>query len=137
MSLQKYCKILSKVIKEDRRNNCNSQILESNNTIKTTREIVKVESGKKTINEGVQVLNIDVKATNNPQAIESAFNEYFLSLVEKIYLSNNNNNNNNINNSPIYYLSHAFNISYPNINLKFTTKETENIIKSLKPKNSH
>jgi hypothetical protein len=35
-------------------------------------------------------------------------------------------------------LSHAFNISYPNIDLKFTTtKEIENIIKSLKPKNSH
>jgi hypothetical protein len=32
---------------------------------------------------------------------------------------------------------HAFNISYPNINLNFTTtKEIENIIKSIKPKNS-
>jgi hypothetical protein len=39
----------------------------------------------------VQVLNIDGKATNNPQAIASAFNKYFLSLVEKIYLNNNNN----------------------------------------------
>jgi Notch-like protein len=97
---------------------------------------VKVESGKKTINEDVQVLNIDGKSTNNPQAIAGVFNEYFLSLVGKIYL-NSNNNDNNINNNPIYYLSHAFNISYPNINLKFTTKEIENIIKSLKPKNSH
>jgi hypothetical protein len=56
---------------------------------------VKAESGKKTINEDVQVLNIDGKATNNPQAIASAVNEYFFSLVEKIYLNNNNNNNNN------------------------------------------
>jgi hypothetical protein len=55
------------------------------------------------------------------------------SLVEKTYLNNNNNNNN-----PIYYLPHAFNNSFPNINLKFTTtKEIVNIIKSLKPKNSH
>jgi hypothetical protein len=125
-----YCKILSKVIKEAKRNNYNSQIIESNNKIKTTWEIVKDESGKKIINEDVQVLNIDGKATNSPQAIASAFNEYFLSLVEKIYFNNNNNNNNdNINNNPIYYLSHAFNISYPNINLKFTTtKEIENII---------
>jgi hypothetical protein len=52
---------------------------------------VKVESGMKTINEDVLVLNIDGKATNNLQAIVSAFNEYFLSLVEKIYLNNNNN----------------------------------------------
>jgi hypothetical protein len=42
-------------------------------------------------------LNIEGKSTNNPQAIASAFNEYFLSLVEKTYLNNNNNNNNNKN----------------------------------------
>jgi hypothetical protein len=37
-----------------------------------------------------------------------------------------------------YIATCLFNISYPNINLKFTTtKETENIIKSLKPKNSY
>jgi hypothetical protein len=90
-----YCKILLKAIKEAKRNNYNSQILESNNKIKTTLEIVKVESGKKTINEDVQVLNICGKSTNNPQSIASAFNEYSLSLVKKIYLNNNNNNNNN------------------------------------------
>jgi hypothetical protein len=48
-----YCKILSKVIKEAKRNNYNSQITESNTKIKTTWEIVKVESGRKTINEDV------------------------------------------------------------------------------------
>jgi hypothetical protein len=49
---------------------------------------------------------------------------------ENIYLNNDddddddNNNGDNINNNPIYYLSHAFNISYQNINLKsITTKE--------------
>jgi hypothetical protein len=101
---------------------------------------VKVESGNKIINEDVQVLDIDGKSTNNPQAIASAFNEYFLSLVANIYLNNNNNidNDDNINNKPIYYLSHAFNTSYPNINLKFiTTKEIQNITKSPKPKNAH
>jgi hypothetical protein len=102
------------------------------NKIKTTWDIVKVESGKKTVNEDVQSLNIEGKSTNNPQAIASAFNKYFLSLVEKTYLNNNNNNN------TIYYLSHAFNNLFPNVNLKFTTtKEIENIIKSLKPKNTH
>jgi hypothetical protein len=102
---------------------------------------VKVESGKKTINEDVQVLNIDGKSTTNPQAVASAFNGYFLSLVEKIYFNNNNNNNNNdnsINNNPMHYLSHAFNISCPNINLKFaTTKEIENIINPLRPSGNY
>jgi hypothetical protein len=87
-----YCKILSKDIKKVKRNNYNSQILQSNNIIKTAWEIVKVESGKKTINEDVQVLNIDGTSTKNPHSIASAFNEYFLSLVEKINLNNNNNN---------------------------------------------
>jgi hypothetical protein len=87
---------------------------------------MKVESGKKTINEDVQVLNIDEKSTNNPQAIVSAFNEYVPSLVKKIYLNNNNNGNNknnNNNNNPIHYLSHAFHSSFPNINVKFTTSK--------------
>jgi hypothetical protein len=44
-----HCKILSKVIKETKRNNYNSQILESKNSIKTKWEIVKVESGKENI----------------------------------------------------------------------------------------
>jgi hypothetical protein len=61
-----HCKILSKVIKETKRNNYNSQILESKNSIKTNWETVKVESGKKTFNEDVQVLTIDGKFTNNP-----------------------------------------------------------------------
>jgi predicted SAM-dependent methyltransferase len=64
-----YCKILTKVIKEAKRNNYNCQILESNKKIKTTSDIVIVESGKKTINEDVQVLNTDGKSTNNPQAM--------------------------------------------------------------------
>ncbi|PNF30772.1 hypothetical protein B7P43_G06180, partial [Cryptotermes secundus] len=83
-----YCKILSKVIKEAKQNNYNSQILKSNNKIKTTWDIVKVESGKKSVNEDVQSLNIEGKSTNNPQAIASAFNEYFLSLAEKTYSNN-------------------------------------------------
>jgi hypothetical protein len=86
-----YCKILSKVIKEAKQNNYNSQILKSNNKIKTTWDIVKVESGKKTVNSDAQSLNIEGKSANNPQAIASAFNEYFLSLVEKTYYNNNNN----------------------------------------------
>jgi hypothetical protein len=128
-----YCKILSEVFKEAKQDNYNSQILKSNNKIKTTWGIVKVESGKKTVNNDAQSLNIEGKSINNPQTIASAFNEHFLSLVEKTY---SNNNNNNIN--PIYYLSRAFSNSFPNINFKFsTTKEIENIIKSLKLKNSH
>jgi hypothetical protein len=45
-------------------------------------------------------------------------------------------NSDNSNSKPAHYLTHALNNSFPNIQLKFsTTKEIENIIKTLKPKN--
>jgi hypothetical protein len=76
---------------------------------------VKVESGKKTINDDVQILNIDGKSTKNLQAIVSAVNEYFVSLIEKIYVNNSNsgsttatnnnsNRNNNNNNSILFFI---------------------------------
>jgi hypothetical protein len=77
-----YCKILSIVIKKAKKNNYNSQILESNNKIKNLWEIVKLDSGRKNISEETQVLNIDGKSSNNPQTITNVFNEYLLSLVE-------------------------------------------------------
>jgi hypothetical protein len=60
--------------------------LESNSKITTIWEIVKLESGKKNINEEAQVLSIDGKSANSPQTVANAFNEYFRSLVEvKMY----------------------------------------------------
>jgi hypothetical protein len=61
----------------------NNQILESNTKIKIIWEILKLKSGRKNINEEAQFLSIDGKSANNPQTIADAFNEYFLSLVEK------------------------------------------------------
>jgi hypothetical protein len=51
--------------------------------------------------------------------------------------NNNSNNNNNNNNNTVYYLLNAFNNSFSNITLKFSTsQEIEKIIKSLKFKNT-
>jgi hypothetical protein len=44
-----YCKVLSNVILEAKRNNYNNQILRSNNKIKSTWKIITVESGKELI----------------------------------------------------------------------------------------
>lgn len=53
-----------------------------------------------------------------------------LSIAEKI-----NNTAVKGNSNPLYYLSQAFNSSFPNIKYKYTsTKETEKIMKSLKLK---
>lgn len=46
----KYCKILTKVIKEARKVYCDGKILKSYNKIKTTWSIIKRETGYKTHN---------------------------------------------------------------------------------------
>jgi hypothetical protein len=98
-------------------------------------ENVKLESAMKNINEA-QVLCIDSKSTNNPQVITNAFNEYFLSLVEKKCVNNDDgddgndksssssssdsrdddddDDNNNNKYIPKYCLLNAFNNSFPN-----------------------
>jgi hypothetical protein len=66
-----YCKVLTYVILEAKQNNYN-QILRSNNKIKTTWELVKVESGKrinKNNNINTQEINVDGDCTDNPQVI--------------------------------------------------------------------
>jgi hypothetical protein len=139
---------------EAKQNNYNNQILKSNNKIKTTWEIVTVESSKKinkNNNVDIQEINVDGDSTDNRQVIASVFNEYFLSVAERTLLQDNNTNSNNnagisdikskhsdnSNSNQAYSLANAFNNPFPNIQLKFsTTKEIENIIKSLKSKNT-
>jgi hypothetical protein len=78
--------VLTNVIREAKRNNYNNQILWSNNKIKTTWDIVKLESGKrinKNNNVNIQEINLD-DSINNPQDIAKVFNEYFLSVAQKI-----------------------------------------------------
>jgi hypothetical protein len=89
----------------------------------------------------VQSLNIDGKTTNNTQTIANAFNDYFLSLAEQhddnVNNDNNGDNDDNCIYAPVHYLVNAINKNFPNIRMKPTTiQEIENMIKSLKPKNT-
>jgi hypothetical protein len=71
--------------------------------------------------------------------IKNAFNEYFLSMVKKKCVDDGDGNdaNGNMDNNntymPTYYLLNAFKNLFP----KSTTQEIENIIKSLKRKNTY
>jgi hypothetical protein len=135
---------------EAKQNNYNNQILRSNNKIKTTWEIVKVESGKrvkKNNNMDIQEINLDGDSTDNPQVTASVFNEYFLSVAEKTLPQDNNINSNKSsgindikskhsntsNSNPAHYLAHAFNNPFLNIQLKFST--TKKLKTSLNPLN--
>jgi hypothetical protein len=97
MPLQAILQSFINVILENKWNNYkyNNQILRSNNKIKTTCEIVKVESGKKkkvnkNNNINIQEIHVDGDSTDNPQVIASVYNEYFLSVAEKTLPQDNN-----------------------------------------------
>ena len=75
---------------------------------------------------------------NDHQEIANAFNKCFLTLAKSINTKQNElSSHNSHNTTPLHYLMQSFKNPFPNINLKsILTKEIENIIKSLKPKNS-
>jgi hypothetical protein len=66
---KEYCKILPNTVKETKRSYCNKQIFNSKNKIKTTWNIVKMETGRKTVHEDIHTLNIDGNLINNWQIV--------------------------------------------------------------------
>jgi hypothetical protein len=90
--------------------------------------------------EKISILNVEGKWIKNKQTIVETFNSYFLS-VTKNRKETSKQSNNNIRNplkiTLIYYLKKTFPNPFPNMKIKsLSTKEVENIIKSLKLKNS-
>jgi len=75
------------------------------------------------------------------QTIAETFNEYFVAIAENAKRQSKNNLINDDNNSIVihtHFMEQAFNKPYPSMEHKCTTmKEIEQIIKSLKTKNSH
>jgi hypothetical protein len=63
---------LSNVIKEAKRLNYDTQIINSNNEIKTTWEIIKLETGRKASNDNIHSLNVEGRVINNQQTIADA-----------------------------------------------------------------
>jgi hypothetical protein len=74
MHYKSYCRILSNVIKAARILHYNRNIVNSNNKMKTTWDIVKSDTGKETSNNGVHLLNIDGKLITNNHVIANSFN---------------------------------------------------------------
>jgi hypothetical protein len=88
----------------------------------------------------MQALNVQGKKIIDQQSIAETFNEYFVSLAERIRRQMRNTHlhvNNNGVDSHTHFIEQAFDNPFPNIECKYTTrKEREQIIKSLKTKNS-
>ena len=72
---------------------------------------------------------------HDSQVIATTFNTYFATVAQNIHTENFNSIDVN---DPLNYLYNAFNEPITAINLKIvTSKEIENVVKSLKPKGSH
>jgi len=97
-----------------------------------------METCKNHTNKGTQLLNIVGKLITNQQSIANSFNNYILTVADKI-TSNIKNDKTSLNcNNPLHCLYKNFKLPCSNMKLKYTTpKEIEKIIKSLKSKNSH
>jgi Notch-like protein len=108
------------------------------NKNKTIWDIVKLETNKTGNTVKATTLNIDGTSVTKHQEIAYELNKYFLSIARNINTKQNDLNFYKLDNTtPLHYLLQSFKTHFPNINLKFiSSKEVENIIKSLKPKNS-
>jgi hypothetical protein len=113
-----YSKILTKVINVAKRLNYNDKIINSNNTAKTSWNIIKAESGKNRLND---------KNCNTVKINPNTFNSHFLNsanIIQKHFAQITSNTDNNSNYK--HYLNLTAEGPFPNLNFnKITTKEIE------------
>jgi len=121
-----YCLILSKVIKAAKQLYYNSKISKSNNKIKTTWDIIKIETCKNHTNKGTQLINIDGNLITNQQSIANYFNNYFLTVADRINSNIKNDKISLSHDNPIHCLYKNSKLPCSNMKIKYTTpKEIE------------
>jgi hypothetical protein len=76
---------------------------------------------------------------HNSQVIPNTFNTYFLTVAQHIHTGNFTTSNSGVSeNNPLNYLYNVFKQPIPSIKRKFVSpKETEDVVSSLKMKDSH
>ncbi|PNF26706.1 hypothetical protein B7P43_G03376 [Cryptotermes secundus] len=109
-----YCRILSSVINAAKRLHYDRLFANSENKIKTTWNIVKSVTGKKSWNKSFESVYINGTLTDNQQLIADSFQNCFLLTADNI-ISNINNNEELEDNNCIDYLYRVFSNPFPNI----------------------
>jgi len=114
------------------------KIKKSFNKNKTIWDIVNLETNKTDNTERIDNLYLDGNTISDCQETANAFNKYFLNIAKSINFEQHEPSSHNPENiTLLHYLMQSFKNPFQNINLKSTsTREIENIIKYLKPKNS-
>jgi len=108
--------------------------------VKTTWGIINEESGKNKKRGEIQALKVEGKEITDQQTIAETFNDYFIAIAENVKRQSKNNfinGDNDTMDSHTCFMEQAFTNPYPSMEWKCTTtEEIEQIIKSLKTKNS-
>ena len=113
-------------------------ILESANRSKTTWNIVKTVTNKRTCTNNKSPILINNITTNNPSSIADAFNTYFSSVAENLISELPLKKDTSIVKDHTFYLRLNCTQSFPSLRLyNTTTHEINKTIQSLKSKDSH
>jgi len=116
-------------------------ILNSCNKAKTTWDIINKESGRNKKRSEIQALKVQDKKITDQQTIAETFNEYFVAIAENISRQKKSELICDVDDnrySHTHFMNKAYNKPYPRMEYKCTTtKEIEQIIISLKTKNSY
>jgi len=106
--------------------------------LKTAWHIIKSETNKTKCNHGISSIEIVGKICTDHLDIAKAFNTYFTSLTDKIFVNSANTHSTPSNVCPLNYVKQVFFRPFPRINLTPTTaKEITEIVTSLTSTNSH
>jgi hypothetical protein len=115
---------LTAIIKKAKRMEYDKLILNSHNKIKTTCNIINKESGRKNNSNNIHALDVDGKKIFDKKSIAETFNEYFVTIAEKIRkqtrYTHMHANNNDVDNH-IQFIIHAFDNPFSNMENKYST----------------
>ena len=108
------------------------------NENKTVWDIVNLETNKTGNTEEINTLNVDGNIIRDRNEIANFLNKYFSTVAKNVNEKQNKPSYQDSGNTThIHYLTQSFIHPFPTLKLKaVSTKEIENIIKLLKPKNS-
>jgi len=137
--IQKILQDINKCYNKQNKKNYNKLISKSKNKTKTTWKTIKKEIGNNNCQNDIKPLKINNTTINNPQENANTFNDYFLTVLDTVIGNIKKDNSGPRDNmKPSDYLINNFNSTFPRINWNYATiYEIDNIIKSLKAKNSY
>ena len=135
---RRYCKVLAEVIKLAKQKYYNNLLMNSTNKARTTWNIINENINKRHQKQDISSVNINGVIIQNSQIITNSFNMYYSSVAKHIMKEINNSNTVGSKQNSGTYLHNTLQQPLPLYEFKYVSpKEIENVVKSLKAKESH